>query len=179
MTISIIAAVSENYVIGRDNRLIWRLPADMQYFINITEGHCVLMGRKNFLSIPEQFRPLKNRINIVVTRQNDLLQKNPPEAKNLANPVFFVNSIDSGIELARARGEKELFIIGGGEIYNQTIDKKADKLYITWVHNTFDGSTFFPEINFKLWKETSRKDCKPDEKHNFAYSFCIYEKVSP
>jgi dihydrofolate reductase len=165
MTISLIAAVSQNYVIGKNNQLVWRLPADMKYFKDVTEGHHVLMGRKNYLSIPGKFRPLSNRINIVVTHEKAFK----------AEGCVVVHSMEEGIDYAKKQGEKELFVIGGGEIYRQTIDL-ADKLYITWVHSTFEGDTFFPEINFDLWKETYRKDCQPDEKHKFAYSFCIYEK---
>lgn len=166
MTISLIAAVSENYVIGKNNQLIWRLPADMKYFKEVTEGHHVLMGRKNYLSIPSKFRPLANRINIVVTHEKGFT----------AEGCIIVHSIEEGIDFARRHNEKELFVIGGGEIYRQTINL-ADKLYITWVHSTFEGDTVFPEINFDLWKETYRKDCQMDEKHKFAYSFCIYERA--
>ncbi len=166
MTISLIAAVSENYVIGKNNQLPWRLPADMKYFKEKTEGHCVLMGRKNYISIPEKFRPLTNRTNIVVTHQRNFK----------AEKCIVVNSVDEGIEIAQTNRESELFVIGGGEIYKQTIDL-AEKLYITWVHKKFEGDTFFSEINFSLWKEIERKDCEPDEKHKFAYSFCVYEKI--
>lgn len=179
MTISLIAAVSDlpagswppqrgagNYVIGRNNQLIWRLPDDMKYFKEVTEGHHVLMGRKNYLSIPPKFRPLVNRVNIVVTHQTGFT----------ADKCIVVHSVKEGIEFARKNNETELFIVGGGEIYRQTIDL-ADKLYITWVHSEFEGDTFFPEINFALWKETYRRDCQMDEKHKFAYSFCIYERA--
>ncbi len=165
MTISLIAAVSDNYVIGKDNNLLWRLPADIKFFKDTTEGHHVLTGRKNYISIPLKFRPLPNRVNIIVTHHHDFI----------AEGCIVVHSINEGIEYARANNEKELFIIGGGEIYRQTIGI-ADKLYITWVHANLEGDTVFPEINFALWKETYHKDCQIDEKHKFAYSFCIYEK---
>lgn len=166
MIISLIAAVADNYVIGKNNQLIWHLPADIKFFKEITDGHHVLTGRKNYLSIPPKFRPLSNRVNIIVTHQKDFV----------ADQCIVVNSIEAGMEYARRNGEQELFIIGGGEIYHQTINK-ADKLYITWVHANFEGDTHFPEINLALWKETYRKDCQIDEKHKFAYSFCIYEKI--
>ncbi len=182
MQISLIAAVSSmpssswppqkqdgNYVIGKNNQLVWRLPADMKYFREITEGHHVLMGRKNFLSIPQKFRPLVNRTNIIATHNKDFL-KSPDQSCKV------VHSIEEGISFSKQNNETELFIIGGGEIYSQTINL-ATKLYITWVHSAFGGDTFFPEINFLLWKEIFRQDFQVDEKHNFAYSFCVYEKI--
>lgn len=180
MIISLIAAVSDNYVIGKDNRLIWRLPADVKFFKEKTEGHHILTGRKNYLSIPEKFRPLQNRINIIVSRDKDFFLKNNPlspsdQAGENYTQTVIVHSPEEGIEYARRSKEKELFVIGGGEIYRQTIDI-ADKLYITWVHSAFEGDTFFPDINNEIWKETYRMDHPMDEKHKFAYSFCIYEK---
>lgn len=168
MNISLIAAVSKNYVIGKDNKLIWRLPADMKYFKEVTEGHHVLMGRKNYFSIPIKFRPLTQRTNIVVTH-------NPENYREESKGCILVGSIAEGVEIAKKANENELFIIGGGEIYRQTINL-ADKLYITWIHAEFEGDAYFPEINFELWKETYREDCETDENHKFAYSFCIYEK---
>ena len=168
MTISSIVAVAANQVIGRNNQLIWRLPADMKYFRDKTEGHCVITGRKNYESIPEKFRPLVNRTNIVVTRQKNY---NAPGA-------IVVNSIDAALSKARALGESEVFIIGGAEIYKQTLPL-IDLLYITEIHHSFDGDAFFPKIDSSEWIELSRKHCLPDEKHAFAYTFCIYKKKLP
>lgn len=168
MIISIIAAVSENNVIGKDNDLVWRLPNDMQYFMETTKGHHVIMGRKNYQSIPHKFRPLPDRTNIIITRQTDF------EAKD----CFVVNSIKDALDIARRNGEEEAFIIGGGEIYEQSIDQ-ADRLYITEVKGTFDGDTFFPEFDRDQWKEVSRIQNKPDDQHNYAYDFVIFEKKTP
>src|ERR1035437_7885391 len=107
--ISIIVAVAENNVIGKDNSLIWHLPADMKYFKEKTSGHCVITGRKNYESIPAKFRPLPNRTNIVITRQANF--------KALGATV--VSSIEEAIEKAKQRGDTEIFIIGGAEIYKQ------------------------------------------------------------
>lgn len=181
MIISLIAAVSENYVIGKDNTLMWRLPADVRFFKEKTEGHHILTGSKNFLSIPEKYRPLSNRVNIIISRDKDFAIKNNINLPGGANAVektrvVIFNSIEAGVEFARQNNEQELFIIGGGEIFKQTMDI-ADKLYITWVHENFEGDVFFPDIDFKIWKETYRKDYQMDEKHKFAFSICIYERI--
>jgi len=165
MIISIIVAASENNVIGMNNDLVWNLPIDMKFFKDTTRGHHVLMGRKNYESIPEEYRPLPNRTNIVVTRK-DIPSK---------NNVFFVHEIDRGIEIAKENGEEELFIIGGGEIYKQTL-KIADKLYLTRVHAEFEGDTFFPEVDENQWQEVSRKLIKADERHKFDFTFLEYSK---
>lgn len=165
MIVSIIVAVSENHVIGRNNNLIWNLPADMKFFKEKTIGHHVLMGRKNFESIPEKYRPLPNRVNIVVSR------------KEIASTsdVKFVKDIESGIQLARNSGEEELFIIGGGEIYRQTMNM-ADKMYITRVHKSFDGDTFFPEVDESVWKISSSVFRKADESNEFDMTYVEYTK---
>lgn len=173
MTISLIAAVSENLVIGKDSRLPWHLPSDMRYFRDVTTGHCILSGRKNYFTIPPKIRPLSNRTNIVVSRQKELFEEIRNEG---AEPV---NTVEEGIRRASLLGEKELFVIGGGEIYKQTIGI-ADKLYITWVYATIEGDVFFPEFLRNIpshWDEVKHDLHNPDEKHKFAYSFCIYEKT--
>src|ERR1035438_6764677 len=112
MIVSSIAAVAENHAIGKNNQLIWRLPSDMKYFREITEGHCIITGRKNYESIPEKFRPLQNRTNIVVTRQKNYL----------APGAIVTHSIEEALDIARKIRETEVFIIGGAEIYAQTMD---------------------------------------------------------
>lgn len=166
MIISIIVAISENNIIGKDNSLIWHLPADMRYFREKTTGHCVITGRKNYESIPEKFRPLPNRTNMVITRQ-----------KAYSAPgAIVISSIEEAIEKAKQIGDKEVFIIGGAEIYKQSIHL-ADKLYVTKIHHSFDGDVSFPEIDPTIWKETKRVDLKADEKNKYDYSFGEYEKV--
>lgn len=166
MIISLIAAVADNNVIGKDNRLIWRMPADMKFFKDKTTGHCVVTGRKNYESIPEKFRPLPDRSNVVVTRQ-----------KNYTAPgAIVINTLEDAINVAKSKNETELFIIGGANIYEQTI-ATANRLYITWVHHTFEGDAFFPAIDHKKWKETSRIKHLADEKNPYPYSFCVLEKI--
>src|SRR5258708_3620034 len=165
MIISMIAAVARNRVIGRANDLPWRLPDDMKYFMQTTKGHHVIMGRKNYESLPEKFRPLPNRTSIVVTRQTGY------EAPGCA----VVNHLEKGVELAKKSGEKELFIIGGAEIYRLAMGLAA-KLYITEIDGEIEGDTFFPPIDKKSWRATSRQHHAADERHPFAFDFVIYEK---
>ncbi len=167
MKVSLIVAVSENGVIGKDNDLIWHLPKDMKFFKDTTMGHHVIMGRKNFESIPHKFRPLPNRTNIVITRQSDYK----------AEGSIVVNSVEAALEIAKENGDKEPFIIGGGQIYKLALEANlVDKIYLTKVHHTYDGDTFFPKLR-NDWKEVERIDCKADEKHAHAYSFLTFEKI--
>lgn len=166
MIVSLIVAVSENNVIGKDNDLIWNLPDDMNFFKNKTLGHYVIMGRKNYESIPKKFRPLPNRTNVIITRQTNFQ----------ANDCLVVNNIDQAIELARKAHDDEAFIIGGGQIYQLALEKKlVDKIYFTRVHDEFEGDTFFPKLSNE-WKETRREWHPADEKHNSSFSFITLEK---
>jgi dihydrofolate reductase len=164
MKIIIIVAVAENNAIGKDNRLLWRLPDDMKFFKEKTEGHCVVTGRRNYESIPEKFRPLPGRTNIVVTRQKDYA----------APGAIVVESIEAAISLAKSRGEDELFIIGGGEIYAQCMNI-ADEILFTRVHHSFEADTFFPEIGSE-WKEVWSENHAADEKHAYSFTFLQYRK---
>lgn len=167
MTVSLIVAVSANGVIGKDNDLIWYLPRDLNYFKRVTENHVVIMGRRNYESIPEKYRPLPKRTNVIVTRQDSY------EAAN----CDLVSSVEEGIELANKLGDAEPYIIGGGQIYRYALDQNLiDRMYITEVHHKFDGDTFFPEVDLSIWKEVSREDHSADNRHNYAYSFVVYEK---
>ena len=166
MIVSLIVAVSENGVIGKDNGLIWHLPKDMKFFKDTTQGHHVLMGRKNFESIPHNFRPLPNRTNIIITRQSNYI----------AEGCVVVNSIEQGIDLAKNNGEHELFVIGGGQIYDMALKQELiDRVYLTEIHHSFDGDTFFPKLSDQ-WKEVQREDCFADEKNKYDYSFLVLEK---
>jgi len=165
MIISLIAAISENNVIGKDNRLIWHLPADIRFFMETTTGHHIVTGRKNYESIPEKFRPLKNRTNIIVTRQKDYV----------AEGAIIVHSLQEAIHYAETHGEDELFVIGGGEIYQQCLPE-ADRLYITEVKASFDGDTYFPTYNPHEWIELDRKHHPKDERHEFEFDFVILER---
>lgn len=167
MKISIIAAIAENGVIGRNNQLVWHLPMDMNFFMKTTQGHCILTGRRNYESIPEKFRPLKNRTNIVVTSQHNYSDSHPD--------LKVVHSVEEGVEVALNAGEKELFVIGGGQIYEQTIDL-ADRLYLTEVKHQFEGDTYFPSFDRSLYQESSRIIQCPDETHKYGMHFTVLEK---
>jgi dihydrofolate reductase len=166
MIVSLIAAVSENKVIGKDNKLVWDLPRDMKFFMDTTLGHYIITGRKNYESIPEKFRPLKNRTNIIVTRQK----------KFLAKGAIVVHSLEEAFHLAAEAHQQEVFVIGGGEIYRQSMNR-ADRLYITEVKAKFSGDTYFPYYYEAEWKEISRIQNLPDEKHAYPYNFVLLEKI--
>jgi dihydrofolate reductase len=166
MIVSLIVAAAKNNVIGKDNQMPWRLPDDMKYFRDKTMGHCVIMGRKNYDSVPEKFRPLPGRTNIIVTRQKDFS----------APGCIVVHSIEEGLEKAKQKNESEAFIIGGGEIFRQALGM-ADKIYLTKIYRTFDGDVFFPSINMKEWKEESAQHFKADEKNKYDYSFVVLSRI--
>jgi dihydrofolate reductase len=166
MMISLIAAVTQNYLIGKDNDLPWHLPDDMKYFMQTTKGHHTVMGRKNYDSIPAKFRPLQNRTNIVVTRQQSFL----------APGCIVVNSLEHALEIARQNGESETFIIGGAAIYALGLPF-ADKLYLTELKAEIEGDTYFPPVNLSEWREISRKHHETDDRHRYAFDFVVYEKI--
>jgi dihydrofolate reductase len=165
MIISLIAALSKNRVIGKNNDLPWHLPDDMKYFMQTTKGHHVIMGRKNYQSIPEKFRPLPNRVNVVVTRQPDFD----------APGSTLVHSMEKALEVARENHEPEVFIIGGAEIYHQGF-ALANRLYLTEIDADIEGDTFFPTFNKNEWKEVSRMHHSTDERHKFSFDFVVYER---
>lgn len=166
MIISSIAAVSKNFVIGKDNDLPWNLPDDMKFFMQTTKGHHCIMGRKNYDSIPEKFRPLPNRTNIVVTRQKAFK----------APGCIVVNSIERGIDIARNNGEIEVFIIGGADIYRSAVPM-TQRMYLTEIQAEIQGDVFFPSFNKAEWKETKRVHHAVDEKHAHAFDFVVYDKI--
>lgn len=158
--ITIIAAIANNNALGKDNQLIWHLPADLRRFKKVTSNHCVIMGRKTYESLG---KPLPNRTNIIITR-------NP----NYQAPgCVVVNSLEAAIEAASA--DENPFILGGAEIYTQALDY-ADMLDLTFVHHTFDADAFFPEIDLDVWEESSREDHSSDEKNKYDYSFVTFKK---
>lgn len=156
--IKLIVAMSKNRIIGNDNQLIWKLSSDLKRFKELTSENSVVMGRKTFLSIG---RPLPNRRNIIITRDKSYQVEG----------CEVVNSIEEALMLTN----NNCFIIGGGEIYNQTLHL-ADKIYLTEVDGDFTGDTQFPEINENNWKITSRQDFLADDKNQYNYSFLTYEK---
>lgn len=158
--ITIIAAVAQNNALGKNNKLLWHLPADLKRFKKTTVGHCVIMGRKTFESLG---KPLPYRLNIVVSR-NKLFN---------AKGCIIVNSLEEAIE--KSTQDANPFILGGAEIYRQAL-KFADKLDITFVHHSFEGDAFFPEIDLSVWKETSRENFKADSLNKYNFSFVTYLK---
>ena len=159
MIVAIIVAIGENNAIGKNNQLLWHMPKDLKHFKDVTSGRTIIMGRKTFDSVG---KPLPRRRNIVVTRQDITI----PGCE-------VVKSIEDG--LALCKGEDEVFIGGGAEIY-QLAMHLTDRMYLTIIHQNFDADTFFPEIDYKQWKETAREDYQPDEKNPYPYSFITLER---
>ena len=159
--ITIIAAIGKNNELGKDNDLIWYLPADLKRFKKVTTGHTIIMGRNTFESIG---KPLPNRRSIIITRNKNYKQEG----------CEVVHSLEEAINLVQ--GEKA-FIIGGAQIYKESLEKGlADQLDITQVHQNFEADVFFPEIDPKTWQEFSREDFEADDKNKFDFSFLQYRK---
>ncbi|GFD80235.1 dihydrofolate reductase [Tenacibaculum sp. Mcav3-52] len=159
--ITLIAAIAKNNALGKDNDLIWHLPADLKRFKKVTTGHPILMGRNTFESIG---KPLPNRTSIIITRNNNYF----------VDGCLMANSIEQAIELTEG---KDAFIIGGAQIYKDALEQNLiDRLDITLIHHEFEADAFFPEINMEIWKEVAREDFKADEKNKYDYSFVSYEK---
>jgi len=168
LKINLIVAVSENNVIGVKNDLPWNLPLDMSHFKKVTSGHCVIMGRKNYLSIPEKFRPLPNRTNIILTKKSAFK----------ADKCKVFNSLEKAIEYSQSTGEKNPFIIGGGQLYKYALKKNiVDIIYLTRIHADIKGDTFFPKLNLKNWYINSKKFNKKDENHKYDYTFLVLKKI--
>jgi dihydrofolate reductase len=150
-----IAAVAENNALGKNNDLLWHLPNDFKRFKEITSGHHIIMGRKTFESFP---KPLPNRTHVIITRQNDFEYEG----------CIVVQNIEKAISVCPIN--ENLYIIGGGEIYQQSISF-ADQLDITRVHHSFDADVYFPEIDPEIWELTSETYHSKDERHLFDYTF--------
>lgn len=163
MKISSIVAVANNGVIGNDNDIPWRISTDLKYFKKVTSGHHIIMGRKSFLSIG---KPLPNRTNIIVTRDPFFVATN----------CIVVHSIPEALEYAANNGEEEVFITGGGMIYEQTMDL-VDKLYITEVDAAPEGSVHFPEIDKAKWNLISEDQRSKGERDEYDFCFKVYERV--
>ena len=161
--ISIIVAIAENYAIGKKGDLLCHLPADLKHFKTITSGHTVMMGERTFLSLPKH--PLPNRRNIVLT---DVAGKTFEGAETVYSIDEMVNCIN---------GDEEAFVIGGGMVYRQMMER-ADKLYITHIHHSWpDADTFFPEIDPAIWKQLSAERYEADENNPYAFTFAEYVKA--
>lgn len=153
--IILIAAVAENNALGKNNDLLWHLPNDFKRFKEITSGHHIIMGRKTFESFP---KPLPNRTHVIITRQKDFKYEG----------CIVVQDIEKAIAVCPTN--EDLYIIGGGEIYSQSLHF-ADQLDITRVHHSFDADVYFPEIDPEIWELSSETFHPKDEKHLFAFTF--------
>ena len=163
MVISAIVATAKNNVIGKGNNIPWYLPADLKYFKRTTLNHHIIMGRKCFQSIGH---PLPKRTNIVISRNPFFIASN----------CLMANSIESALEIAQTNGETEAFIIGGGQIYEQS-QMYWDKIYLTEVDTSIEeGEVFFPKIDEKDWQLISAKAHQADEKNEYDYIFKIYTR---
>ena len=166
MKISLVAAVAKNQVIGKNNDLPWHLPDDMKFFMETTKGHYVILGRKNYDSLPPKYKPLPNRTNIIVTRQHNF------EAPG----CLVVNDIQEALNVAQDNGEQEAMVIGGAEIYRLALPF-ADRLYLTEIDASVDGDVHFPEWNRAEWSEVSRVRHEKDQRHAFPFDFVLYERT--
>tara|TARA_B100000683_G_C12497440_1_gene556610 strand:+ start:2271 stop:2777 length:507 start_codon:yes stop_codon:yes gene_type:complete len=167
MRVSLIAAVADNGVIGKDNDLVWSLPDDMSFFKASTSGRHVIMGRRNYESIPHKFRPLPGRPNIVMSRNSEYD----------SGGAALVTSLEDALKIAREAGESEAFIIGGGQIYTMALDAGVvDTMYITHVHGEPDGDAFFPEFDSTQWTLTVLDNHPADDRHEYSFTICKYDR---
>ncbi|MEF9479529.1 dihydrofolate reductase [Chryseobacterium sp. RRHN12] len=159
---TIVVAMGEKNEIGFENQLLWHLPKDLKHFKEITSGHPVIMGRKTYESIG---KALPNRTNIVVSRKKDWFEEG----------ILIVGSIKEALKFAK-KIDEEVFVIGGGNIYEQTMDV-VDRLEVTLVKADLEADTFFPEIDPKIWKKTNETCHEKDEKNGYDFCFQTFERI--
>lgn len=159
--LSLLLAADENNVIGKNNQLPWHLPNDLKYFKNQTWGMPILMGRKTFESIG---KPLQGRKSIVITRNHWNY-----------DGVEVVHSVDEAIEKAKQFGVKEIFVIGGAEIFRSAFSQ-ANRIYLTRIHHRFDGDVYFPEVSANDWNLVQSRFCPADEKNKYPHTFQVWER---
>lgn len=163
MTVSIIAAVADNLVIGHKNQMPWHLPADLKHFKELTLGSAVVMGRKTHESIG---RALPGRLNVVISRN----------AEYSSDGITLAASLEEAIAAAKDSGAKQCFLIGGGHIYREALDKKlVELIYITRIHHTFNGDVFFPALATSQWEKVADRPYSADTQnaHNFSFETWI------
>ncbi len=163
MIVSLICAIAENGVIGHQNTMPWRLPNEMKSFVALTTGRTVIMGRKTFQAIK---RPLPNRVNVLITRQQDFR----PEG------CVIVHSLEEAIAYAQEQGETEAIVIGGEQIYREALNV-SQKMYLTHIEGAFEGDTFFPQWDPEEWHKIGQEVHEIDEKHAHRFSICTYERI--
>ena len=166
MIVSAIAALSKNRVIGKDNDLPWRLPDDMKFFMETTKGHHVIMGRRNYDSLHDRFKPLPERTNIVITRQHDLQ----------APGCIVLHAVEPALEIAKNNSEIECFIIGGAEIYKLAMPYTT-RMYLTEIDAVISGDTYFPEVDKTEWVEISRRHHPADPRHRYSFDIVVYDRA--
>lgn len=159
--ISFIVAMDKNRVIGNENKLPWHLPADLKFFKHVTMGHSIIMGRKTYDSIGS---PLPGRENVIISRKKDYK----------AEGCKIIHSISDIVKM-ESETEKELFVIGGAEIFSETF-QIADRLYLTLIDEEFSGDTFFPPFDKNEWELISKDKGIKDEKNPYDYYFCVYDR---
>lgn len=161
--ISAIVAAGEDWAIGKDNEMLWHMPNDFKYFKQKTLGHPVIMGRKTLLSLG---KPLKDRLNIVITRQQEFAYEG----------VWVTHHLTDALQKASEQEHDEIFVIGGGEIYRQALPL-VDRIYLTIIKGTFpEATTHFPALDWSVWKEVSRETHRKDERHAYDYTFLVLER---
>ena len=179
MNFSIIVAVDKNFGIGKAGTLPWHLPEDLKHFADVTttvhdpkKQNAVIMGRRTFESIPESRRPLKNRVNIVLTRRIDPSLAESVKGKQL----FFYDDFDNALKTFSSRADIEnIFVIGGGEVFKQAINHPlCEKIYLTQINKNFDCDTFFPKIDPEKFKLADKSPAVVD--NGIEMNFLLYEK---
>ncbi|WP_181304148.1 dihydrofolate reductase [Rufibacter sp. XAAS-G3-1] len=160
--IALVVAIAENRVIGKDNQLIWHLPKDLQHFKKLTLGHPVVMGRKTFEAIG---KPLPGRTSIIVTHQQNY---SAPEG------CIVTSSLEKALEYGLALDE-HVMVVGGGEIYRQALPL-AEVVYLTLVHESFEGDVLFPDLEADAWEVTDQEEHLPDEKHAYPFTFFTFRR---
>ena len=163
MIVSQIVAVSENWIIGKDNSLTWDMPDDMAWFKRITMGHTVIMGRRNYEANGNMALP--GRSNIVISRQKDLTYD---------DSLVFPN-LEVALELCRKEGQEEVFIVGGGEIYRLSLPI-TDRIYLTVIHTKLEGDTTYPELDPSVWRKIHIDTHRADERNLYDYTFYILDR---
>lgn len=167
MKVSLIVAMDLDRGIGKDNDLMWHLPSDMRFFKETTSGHIVVMGRKNYESIPEKYRPLPNRENVVLTRN---------ESYKAENCQVF-HSLEACLDHYQSEKDRTVFIIGGGEIYRQALELDAvEEMYISHINHTYGADTFFPTFDLKKWNVESILEQPKDDRHDASFTVIRYTK---
>ncbi len=168
MKVALIVAMDREGGIGKNNDLMWHLPADMRFFKETTTGHIVVLGRKNYESIPERFRPLPNRENAVLTRNRSFK----------AEGCVVFHSLEDCLRHYKHETERTVFIIGGGEIYKQALELNVvEELYMTHVDKTYDADTFFPQPDLSGWQAETIKEQEADEKHEAGFKIVKYTRI--